>query len=170
MTRKSKREIEHLIEELDDEHNRRDVDEEPLIEQRRPDHVVKFVYRVARDLMRLRWEKAEGTVSASPPEATAQFLDLVRERYEVEEDRDEEVQSMLISATQREKYRRPFDVFQTAPIAVAAHMELETADGETLEALVDASREEEAERLLVSTTYRVLADSDTGGATVEVPA
>lgn len=46
---------------------------------------------------------------------------------------------------------------------------LVTLDGEAIEALV-ADREKKTERLLMSSTYRVLADSDTGGATIEVPA
>lgn len=165
MTRRSKRSIERALDELGDE---RSVSAGPSVDEEYPDDVAAFIKQVTRGLFRICHRNADEIVNASDPAATERFLELVRERHEIEEDRDDEVRRTLTDLVAGHNHWDPIDGFSTAPMGVAATTDLETPDGETLTDLVRADRGDEASRLLVGTTYEAFADR--GGRRVEVPA
>ncbi|KOX94241.1 hypothetical protein [Halorubrum tropicale] len=165
MTRRSKRELERALEELDIQTSERETTTE--IEEHCSEDVVDFVYGLARDLLRISWHNADEVVNETEPEATLNYLELVREQYGIDDDRDEEVCQRLLDATSQEKYWDSLDSFSMRPVYVAAHRDPETEAGETLAELVDEGREEEAEQLLVEATYDLLA-GEGGGVEVVV--
>lgn len=159
MTHRSKREIERAVEELDVEASEERTT--PSIKEHCSEDVVEFVYGLARDLFQLSWHNADEVVNASDPEATLNYLDIVRTEYGITDDRDDDVSQQLLDASSREKNWDTIDSFAMAPVGVATHLDPETDAGETLAALVDGGREEEAEQLLVGATYDLFAR--TGG-------
>ncbi|MFY4815477.1 hypothetical protein ACOJIV_22680 [Haloarcula sp. AONF1] len=163
MTRRSQRELERALEELDIQTSERETTTE--IEEHCSEDVVDFVYGLARDLLRISWHNADEVVNETEPEATLNYLELVREQYGIDDDRDEEVCQLLLDATSQEKYWDSLDSFSMGPVHVAAHRTPETESGETLAELVDERREKEAEQLLVKATYDLLAGN---GGDVEV--
>jgi hypothetical protein len=158
MTRRSKRELERALEEIDAENSRERTT--PKIEEHCSEDVVEFVYDVCRDLFRI--------VNEKEPEATWNFFQLVRKEYDVDDDRDDDIVPLLLDATSQEKHWSPRDSFAAAPVRVATELDLETDAGETLAELVDDGREEEAEQLLIGATYELLAADS--GAPAEAPA
>ena len=161
MTRRSQRELERALEELDIQTSERETTTE--IEEHCSEDVVEFVYGLARDLLRISWHNADEVVNETEPEATLNYLELVREQYGIEDDRDEEVCQLLLDSTSQEKYWDSIDSLSMGPVHVAARRHPETAAGKTLAELVDEGREEEAEQLLVKATYDLLAEADGGG-------
>ena len=160
MTRRSKREIERALEELDIQSSQRETTTE--IEEHCSEDVVEFVYGLARDLLRISWHNADEVENETEPEATLNYLGLVRKQYGIKDDRDEQVCQLLIDATSQGKYWDSRDSFSMGPVHVAAHRAPETEDGETLADLVDDGRDEEAEQLLVGATYDLFAGEDGG--------
>ena len=89
------------------------------------------------------------------------YFQVVRDRYRIDEDRDEAVQRALEDAPADAE----MDVrsrFAVATSTVAEQNEVTTADGESLEQLVDEDRVDEAERVLVRATYDLLAAAGPG--------
>ena len=158
MTRRSKREIERDLEEFTEQRTGA-KDYTPAVKEKYPDEVVEVIYRVARDVMRLCHRNPDTVVNAPTEEATAAFLDEVREQYGIADDRDADVRAGLdeAAANAGSKYWTPIDAFETAVIAVPGEMDLETDDGVTLSELIEAGDETAAERLLVQRTYEALA-------------
>jgi len=165
VTRKSKRELESALEAFDDTTPGAD---RPAIDDVYPGPVATFIQRVARDLLRISHTHPDEVVNAPEPAATRRFLALVRERYDLGEDRDDAVYSALEATVAGHEHGWAVDQFAIAPVSVAKATEPETAAGESLSALVNTNREDEAERLLVQTTYDTLADRGDRG--VEVAA
>lgn len=160
MTRRSQRELERALEELDIQTSERETTTE--IEEHCSEDVVEFVYGLARDLLRISWHNADEVENETEPEATLNYLELVRKQYGIEDDRDEEVCQLLLDATSQGKYWDSRDSLSMGPVHVAAHRDPETEDGETLADLVDDGRDEEAEQLLVGATYNLFAGEDGG--------
>jgi hypothetical protein len=160
MTRRSKRELERTLEELDIQSSQRETTTD--IEEHCSQDVVEFVYGLSRDLLRISWHNADDVVNEREPEATLNYLELVREKYGIDEDHDEEIYQLLLDAISQEKYWTPRDSFAMGPVHVAAHRDPETEDGEALADLVDGGRDEEAEQLLVGATYDLFAGEGGG--------
>jgi hypothetical protein len=169
MTRRSKRELERALEEIDVENSRERT--APKIEEHCSEDVVEFVYGVCRDLFRLSYRNAGEIVNERDDAvATEQFLELVRDEYGIEPDsaRDERVLETLAASVKGDRHARPLDVFQTAPISVATHVDVRGKDGSELTELLDTGREDEAEEALIRSTYSLVAGD--GGAPAEAPA
>lgn len=166
MTRRSKREIERALEELDDSSRREG--HAPRLRERYPDGVVRVIHGTARGLFGICHRNPERIANAPEPEATEAFLDVVRSEYGIETDRDEAVRRWLAAAAANHPHMSPPDAFATATLTVAAEQDLSASTGESFEALVDAGREQDAAQLLVQTAYEALADE--GGRRSEVPA
>ena len=80
MTRRSQRELERALEELDIQTSERETTTE--IEEHCSEDVVEFVYGLARDLLRISWHNADEVENETEPEATLNYLLLVREQYD----------------------------------------------------------------------------------------
>jgi len=165
MTRRSKREIKRALEQLDTVET--SVSETSL-EEYHSDDVVRTVQALARDLLRIRYQNPDAIVNAREPDATLTFLEIIRERYNIDDDSDEDVRLGLEDAVAGRDYSTSVDGFAMALFAIAKQADIETDDGESLEDLVDASREQIAERLLVRRTYETFANA--GGRRSEVTA
>lgn len=163
MTRRSKREIERAIADFPEQGAGRD-DYTPAVKEKYPDEVVEVIYRVARDLMRVCHRSPDTIVNVPTDEATAAFLEKVREQYGIADDRDDDIRAGLGEAVAQTdaKHWTALDAFQSAVISVPGEMDLETDDGATLSELIEAGDETAAERLLVQRTYEALADLGQG--------
>jgi len=155
--RRSERELERALEELNEA-----ADDDPatgasLLREHYPDDVVALVHRVARDLMRIARRHPDESVNAPAPEATAAFLKHVREEYGIENDRDDAVRRALETLAGGRDHWQPVDSFTMAPIAIAKHDDVVTDGGDSVTSLVDSGQEHEAEALLVRAAYDTLA-------------
>ena len=166
---RSKREIERLVEDLERASasvERGGVYDGPL-EARYSAEVVDVVRLASVELFRICHR--DPVIANGPDrEVIGRFLEAVREKYDLGSDRDEAVRETLARATSGAHWGSEIDVFATAPIAIAKHLDLDlaTPDGVGLEELVEEGRESEAVELLVATTYDVLASR--GGRSVGV--
>ena len=160
MTRRSKREIERALEDLDKQSAGAN-DYTPAVKEKYSDEVVEAIYRVARDILRLSHRNADRMGSnPSTAERTSAFLEGVREQYGITDNRDDAVLAGLdkAAASTDSKHWGPIDSFQTAVASVPGEMDLETDHGDTLPDLVLAGDETAAEQLLVQRTYEILAE------------
>lgn len=153
MTRKSKREIERALSEIA---NAETSGTGPAGDGRRlkdthPDHVVTFVQTVFRDLLRICHQNPDTVVNVEDPESLHNYLDLVHDEYGIDGDRDDDVQAGFADAQVAEWNHSQAGTFASFALAVPV-------DGTTLEELVDADRQAEAERVLVGAMYELLAD------------
>jgi hypothetical protein len=160
VTRRSKREIERALEDLD-KHSADADDYTPAVKEKYSDEVVEVIYRVARDVLRLSHRNADRMgINPSTAERTSAFLEGVREQYEITDDRDDAVLAGLdkAAATVDSRHWGPIDSFQTAVVSVPGEMDLATDGGDTLPDLVMVGDETAAEQLLVQQTYEMLAE------------
>lgn len=132
-----------------------------------PDDVANALRAVSLDLYRIMHQNAD-TMNDSEPNTTERFLALVRERYGIVENHDDEVRQALESLLADSWHRTPCDLFANTPPGFAVECDPETSNGETLTDLVRADREEEMAGLLVGSVYEAFADR--GGRQVEVSA
>lgn len=169
--RLSKRELKRKLQEIDDGGLSAPDAQTPEIQKRRSEAVVSLVYGVSRDLMRLTYNHPDETIN-EPDDvvATERFLKLVRDEYEVEADadRDQRLVETLVLSAKGNRQVSPINVFEMAPVSIATHVDVRTADGAGLAELVEAGRETEAERALVRETYKLVAGD--AGAPMEVKA
>lgn len=155
MSRKSKREIERALEAFDDT---TPTNSRPPLDEVYSEAVARTIQRVARDLHRIRRQNPETIVNAPVEEATSKFLSVVRDRYGIDENHDDAVRRALEESAVGQEYHRPVDQFAIAPVSVAKEIDVEPAAGDSLTALVNTGREDEAERLLVRMVYDLFAD------------
>jgi hypothetical protein len=159
MTRKSKREIERQLADLDA--GTTPARDGTSIEDRCVDAVVSVVYELCRDLGRLGRQAADGTPMEEPA-YTRRFVAAVREEYALDVDRDETaVQELLEVADESVHGWDSVDVFATAPVGLAGRVDVTSEGGADLQELVVDGREEAAKQLLVETVYECFA-GDTG--------
>lgn len=156
MTRRSKRSIEHALEELESEPS---ASEYTPLEEVYPDDVAAFIKRLSRDLMRMRRhaQTVNGELAHGPDDED--FLAAVRDRYDLDAERDEEVRQALEEATAGSPFWNRYTCFSMAPMGIARNFTLETQEGETLTDLVHADREGDADRMLVRTAYEAFTDT-----------
>ena len=158
MTRKSKRELERAVERLQNNGNGTATSYTPLRNVYSED-VVQCIHSVARDVMRIIHRNPDTDVNASEPEATTHYLELVREQYGIDEDRDEAVRVMLnkVATGNPHSYpTNPHDVFLNAVLSIPSHILVEDKNV-SFEKLVADGREDRAKQLLVGRVYRCLA-------------
>ncbi|MFY4815476.1 hypothetical protein ACOJIV_22675 [Haloarcula sp. AONF1] len=159
MTRRSKREIKRAIEEIDV--GRSQERTTPKIEENRSEVVVEFVYDVSRDLMSISWENGDKVTNAEDPAATLNYLEIVREQYDIDDDRDEKASQRLLDVAEKLS-DRTYLTFSMAPAHLAGHRDLETESGETLSELIDEGCDAKAEHLLVKESYDLFAGENGG--------
>jgi len=159
VTRRSKRELKRIVEDLAGA----DPTERPgetLLKQRCTPEVVAAVRGVVLNLVRAgQRATAEGAGSGDgDADAVDEYLDAVTDRYGLEADRRDGIKETLLDTAQGKQHRSPDDVFTWTVPSVAARLAPETDDGPPLAALVDAGDKGAAEQLLVQRTYDVLAE------------
>jgi hypothetical protein len=160
MTRKSKREIERALADLERVDRPRPLRRSSL-EESCDDAVVDFVHHVIRNLHQIQYRHPDSIVNAPSHEAITQFLERVRDEYGIEKDRDEDVRATLAGAGEGINYWNEIDSFAVAP-ATVARRDPATGTGELLSDLVAAGDDDRAERLLIQATYDTLADLNGG--------
>ena len=162
MTRRSRREIERALEDLSGGGNA--TSDESFAEKHYSDSVTSFVHRTIRDVLRLKYD-SEVANSTEPARA---LLVTVRERYGIDEKRDEAVLSTLQKRAQRaeSRYWMPTDAFGAAIVAGPAILGDDRRA--RFDSALEAGEDDVAAVLIVQAVYDWLADSE-GTLSVEVP-
>jgi len=156
MTRRSKREVERALEDLAE-----DSPEEPAttVFDRAPDPLAEVLKNLTRDLILVFSDYPDEIANAPKPDATETYLEVVRDRYGIDEDRDAAVMRGLDDVTIIDMPDADsLTKFGCMAPDIAEQSEVADADGYSLAELVEAGREAEAEDLLVQATYHALAE------------
>lgn len=148
--RKSKRELESALESLTSPQSTRP---DERLENRCLEPVVRAVRSLVLDLIRCRQE-----IAAGGDDTTERFLERVRAEYGIDRDRDDMVARGLEDVAPGVKSWDAADSFATGVIGLPGRVDVSSADGESLQDLVVAGRIDDAERLLVATTYELFGD------------
>jgi len=156
MKRPTRRQIGKRIERLENEGSRLRGGDGKTVYDRVSDPLAEFLKKLARDLMMVFTDYPDKIANAPEPDATKMYFQVVRDRYGIDEDRDEAVRRTL-EAPPADPEMDVRSRFAMATSSVAERNEVTTPDGESLEQLVDEGRVDEAERVLVRATYDLLA-------------
>lgn len=152
-----------LREDLRRMERRFEPDERETVYDRLPHHVAEFLKRLGRDLALVFADYPDEIANAPEPDATERYLQVVRRRYGIEEDRDAELLAAYpgIRSTDFPTVR---DRVAILPGHLVEAGEVTNDEGETATELIEAGRTDEADRLLVQVTYHHLADEAQGRA------
>lgn len=161
MTRPSKRELEREVEVL------REVtatgslgSDSPPADEWYTEEVKRFVYGIGRDIIALGCTSSLGTIGN--PERTVGILERVRERYGIDEDRDEAVHATLKRTAERADTHWQADD-SLAPSVIMFPHGFAAERREQWDRAFEGGDEELAACMIVQATYRSLADQDTRG-------
>lgn len=164
MTRKSKREIERVLEDLDE--GLAAPLGEPFAEQTYDEPLRGFVYQLTRDVDRLGLRHGHGNLK--DPERARVMLEALRERYGIDDDRDDDVLAALQAAAEQVPSTH-WTTSDVLPAAVQYGPEfLDDGERRRFEAAFVAGREDEAAALAVRATYDWFADRGGAAAVVDV--
>jgi len=156
MTRRSKREVERALEDLAE-----DSPEEPAttVFDRAPDPLAEVLKNLTRDLILVFSDYPDEIANAPKPDATETYLEVVRDRYGIDEDRDAAVMRGLDDVTIIDMPDADsLTKFGCMAPDIAEQLEVRTDAGEPLADLVEDGQTEAAERLVVRATYGALAE------------
>jgi len=158
MTRKSRRELEHAVDELLEERSQNRAADETFAERHYTDEIKDFVYEVSRDVMRILHDPEIGNLNN--PERTYEVLQTLRETYEIETDSDDAVMDTLqaYASDVESQYWGPCDSL-SAGVVAGPHF-LSSDDRAQLRALVANGQKEQASQMAVSAVYHWLADAE----------
>jgi hypothetical protein len=169
VTRKSKRELERALADLDEAGQ--PVAGPTSVQERYSGDVVDVIYATARAVLRIKYQHSDAIATAPTDQAVARFLEAVREEYDLDKSRDKRVSATLLSVTERSPHWHPIDAFASALCVLAGRQEPTDENGTTLSTLVEVGDDQAAKRLLVRAAYGWLAGGNGGGGPErEVPA
>jgi hypothetical protein len=157
MTRKSKREIERALENLD-AGDGAITEGESFAEQHYSEPVTSFVHRTIREVLRLAYDPE----IANADDRARGLLATVREVYEIGEDRDDAVLATLDerAGSAKRAHWHPTDAFATA-VAVGPRL-LNESTRARFDSALEAGNDDIAAQLVVQAVYEWLAKQDGG--------
>lgn len=152
MTRPSKREVERSIESLDESNVAAQGESTLEIKEKCPESVVDLARNTFRELLWIVYDHDTGVVNKDEPAATLRYLSVIRERYDIVPERDEEVYDSLADIASKSDTREGCYMF-FASSSFTLPVVLKEQGDDSLRELVDEGKQDAAENVLVERIY-----------------